>query len=66
MGPWEHRSYLLPWREAGAAVVSVRADPRTGRTDLEHLAQVTGSLTRLSAIMIFPTGRSLPRLREAP
>ena len=42
VGPWEHRSYLLPWREAGATVATgATADPRTGRADLGHRAQVT-------------------------
>ena len=36
VGPNEHHSNLLPWREIGAAVVNIRANQH-GQTDLNHL-----------------------------
>src|SRR4051812_40639221 len=36
LGPYEHHSNELPWRESGAEVVVVSGD-RDGRIDLEHL-----------------------------
>jgi selenocysteine lyase/cysteine desulfurase len=36
VGPYEHHSNELPWRESSADVVTIREDA-TGRVDLEHL-----------------------------
>jgi selenocysteine lyase/cysteine desulfurase len=36
VGPYEHHSNELPWRESGADVVTIGADA-AGRVDLEHL-----------------------------
>jgi len=36
MGPYEHHSNILPWRESGAAVVEIREDVNGG-PDMEHL-----------------------------
>ena len=36
IGPYEHHSNELPWRESGADVVTIGADA-AGRVDLEHL-----------------------------
>eukprot|EP00475_Leptophrys_vorax_P010480 TRINITY_DN1704_c0_g1_i1.p1 TRINITY_DN1704_c0_g1~~TRINITY_DN1704_c0_g1_i1.p1 ORF type:complete len:994 (-),score=265.41 TRINITY_DN1704_c0_g1_i1:53-3034(-) len=38
VGPFEHHSNLLPWRETGAKIVNIREDP-DGKTgiDLKHL-----------------------------
>jgi selenocysteine lyase/cysteine desulfurase len=36
VGPYEHHSNELPWRESGADVVTVREDA-DGRVDLDHL-----------------------------
>ena len=36
VGPYEHHSNELPWRESGADVVTVREDT-DGRVDLDHL-----------------------------
>ena len=36
IGPYEHHSNELPWRESVADVVTIRADDE-GRIDLEHL-----------------------------
>ena len=36
MGPYEHHSNLLPWREAGAVVCRVR-ETSEGLVDLGHL-----------------------------
>ena len=36
VGPNEHHSNLLPWREIGASVVNIRANQH-GQTDLNHL-----------------------------
>ena len=45
MGPLEHHSNLLPWREVGATVVPIKANP-SGTTDQHHLAS---ELARLAA-----------------
>lgn len=37
VGPFEHHSNLLPWREAGASVVCVNRDSQTGNVDLLDL-----------------------------
>ena len=36
IGPYEHHSNELPWRESVAEVVTIRED-RQGRVDLDHL-----------------------------
>jgi selenocysteine lyase/cysteine desulfurase len=36
VGPYEHHSNELPWRESGARVVTIREDA-LGRVDLDHL-----------------------------
>ena len=36
VGPHEHHSHLLPWREIGANIVSIKHNS-LGQTDLEHL-----------------------------
>ena len=38
IGPYEHHSNELPWRESPAEVVTIGQD-RDGRVDLDHLAQ---------------------------
>lgn len=38
VGPYEHHSNLLPWRELGATVVPV-SETTDGLVDLEHLNQ---------------------------
>ncbi|CEO98705.1 hypothetical protein PBRA_006819 [Plasmodiophora brassicae] len=38
-GPYEHHSNLLPWRESGATIVTVRESVTTG-IDLGHLEEV--------------------------
>jgi selenocysteine lyase/cysteine desulfurase len=35
----EHHSNLLPWRESGAEVVTIREEPVSGCVDLQHLAE---------------------------
>ena len=45
VGPLEHHSNLLPWREVGATVLPIKANP-SGTTDLHHLAS---ELTRINA-----------------
>ena len=40
VGPYEHHSNLIPWREAGCRVISVREDPHTQTLDLGHLEQL--------------------------
>lgn len=37
VGPFEHHSNILPWRESGAFIVRVAEDPRTGLVDLKDL-----------------------------
>lgn len=38
LGPYEHHSNLLPWRELGHVDIEmVQLDPRNGNVDLEHL-----------------------------
>ena len=39
VGPYEHHSNLLPWRESGSEVVSIRECPQTHQVDLIHLEQ---------------------------
>ncbi|XP_033126586.1 uncharacterized protein LOC117124464 isoform X2 [Anneissia japonica] len=38
VGPYEHHSNLLPWKESGAKVIRIKDTPR-GTLDLEHLKQ---------------------------
>jgi len=38
VGPHEHHSNLLPWREIGANIVPIKHNP-LGQTDLDHLEQ---------------------------
>ena len=38
-GPYEHHSNLLPWRESGARVLTVRESP-DGGVDLDHLESI--------------------------
>ncbi len=44
VGPYEHHSNLLPWRESGATVIEISEDPRRGGPDLSHLSEVLASL----------------------
>eukprot|EP00656_Telonema_subtile_P037008 TRINITY_DN4108_c0_g1_i1.p1 TRINITY_DN4108_c0_g1~~TRINITY_DN4108_c0_g1_i1.p1 ORF type:complete len:1013 (+),score=253.27 TRINITY_DN4108_c0_g1_i1:135-3173(+) len=37
VGPFEHHSNLLPWRESCADVISIGEDPTTGQVDMAHL-----------------------------
>ncbi|WKC22513.1 aminotransferase class V-fold PLP-dependent enzyme [Rhizobium sp. SSA_523] len=39
IGPYEHHSNILPWRESGAEVVEIKEDA-AGGPDREHLAEV--------------------------
>ncbi|MGB7268918.1 MAG: aminotransferase class V-fold PLP-dependent enzyme [Albidovulum sp.] len=39
IGPYEHHSNILPWRESGAKVVEI-AEASTGGPDLTHLEQI--------------------------
>ncbi len=36
IGPYEHHSNLLPWKEAGATVVLIREN-KDGLVDVDHL-----------------------------
>ena len=36
MGPYEHHSSLLPWRESGATVVNIN-EADNGSIDISHL-----------------------------
>eukprot|EP00286_Rhodomonas_abbreviata_P023357 CAMPEP_0181305364 /NCGR_PEP_ID=MMETSP1101-20121128/9686_1 /TAXON_ID=46948 /ORGANISM="Rhodomonas abbreviata, Strain Caron Lab Isolate" /LENGTH=799 /DNA_ID=CAMNT_0023411267 /DNA_START=151 /DNA_END=2546 /DNA_ORIENTATION=- len=40
IGPHEHHSNILPWRESGAKVVQCREDSNTGTVDLAHLEEI--------------------------
>lgn len=39
IGPYEHHSNILPWKEMGARLVRIRED-RKGQLDMEHLEEV--------------------------
>ena len=39
LGPYEHHSNMLPWRESGAVVVTIR-ESAEGGADLKHLEQM--------------------------
>ena len=39
MGPYEHHSTMLPWRELGATTLRVRETP-DGLVDVTHLEQL--------------------------
>ena len=39
VGPYEHHSNLLPWRESGACVIAVR-ESANGAVDIQHLEQL--------------------------
>lgn len=43
VGPYEHHSNLLPWRESGAQVIEI-AEAATGGPDLDHLREVLGTV----------------------
>ncbi|MCH2249855.1 MAG: aminotransferase class V-fold PLP-dependent enzyme [Cognatishimia sp.] len=43
VGPYEHHSNLLPWRESGARVIEIKEAPRGG-VDLPHLKAVLQSI----------------------
>jgi selenocysteine lyase/cysteine desulfurase len=45
VGPYEHHSNLLPWRESGAQVVEI-AEAREGGVDLAHLETTLQSLPK--------------------
>ena len=38
VGPFEHHSNLLPWRELGSEVIRI-AETADGKVDIGHLAQ---------------------------
>lgn len=40
IGPYEHHSNILPWRESGADIVELREDAAAGGPDQAHLAEV--------------------------
>lgn len=44
LGPYEHHSNILPWRESGAEVVEL-PESANGGVDLEELARVLGSVS---------------------
>jgi selenocysteine lyase/cysteine desulfurase/tRNA(Ile)-lysidine synthase TilS/MesJ len=37
IGPYEHHSNMLPWRESAAKIVTIRELPSTGQIDIGHL-----------------------------
>lgn len=43
VGPYEHHSNLLPWRESGATVIEID-EAATGGPDADHLREVLGDL----------------------
>jgi len=43
VGPYEHHSNLLPWRESGAKVIEIK-EASEGGVDLDHLAEVLSDL----------------------
>ena len=51
VGPHEHHSNMLPWREIGATVVSIR-DNGHGQTDLDHLEQELTRHKQLGNVMV--------------
>jgi len=50
IGPYEHHSNILPWRESGAEVIEIR-EAATGGVDLDHLGAVL-SETRGDTLLI--------------
>lgn len=42
IGPYEHHSNLLPWRESGAEVIEIAEAPEGG-VDMDHLTEVLAS-----------------------
>ncbi len=50
VGPYEHHSNLLPWRECGAQVHAVK-EGAGGGPDLEHLVQLLAELTPLGPVI---------------
>ena len=51
VGPHEHHSNLLPWREIGATVINIRANSQ-GTTDLNHLEQELISQKALGDVLV--------------
>ena len=45
IGPYEHHSNILPWRESGAEVIEIR-EAATGGVDLDHLATILSETSK--------------------
>lgn len=50
VGPYEHHSNLLPWRESGAEVIEI-AEAGAGGPDPDHLRQVLATLAGKSQVV---------------
>ncbi|MDG1738478.1 MAG: aminotransferase class V-fold PLP-dependent enzyme [Paracoccaceae bacterium] len=51
VGPYEHHSNILPWRETGAQVIEI-AEAEEGGPDQDHLRQVLETQTDLGSVIV--------------
>ncbi|KAK8950890.1 hypothetical protein KSP39_PZI004523 [Platanthera zijinensis] len=52
VGPWEHHSNLLSWRQTTAEVVEIGVDRRSGMPDMEALEAQLGCMKRTNRRML--------------
>ncbi|XP_020592305.1 LOW QUALITY PROTEIN: uncharacterized protein LOC110032872 [Phalaenopsis equestris] len=52
VGPWEHHSNLLSWRQTTADVVEIGLDDNTGLVDMEELETKLGRMMRANRRML--------------
>jgi selenocysteine lyase/cysteine desulfurase len=58
LGPYEHHSNLLPWRESGAEVIELHEDP-CGGPDRARLAQLLASARDRRVVCSFSAGSNV-------
>lgn len=51
VGPYEHHSNLLPWRESGAEVIEI-AEAKEGGVDLEDLERILTEIADTSSLIV--------------
>ncbi|MFV0383132.1 aminotransferase class V-fold PLP-dependent enzyme [Paracoccus sp. (in: a-proteobacteria)] len=59
IGPYEHHSNILPWRESGAEMVEINEDPQRGGPCLAHLEQLLRSAAGRPVIGAFSAASNI-------
>ncbi|RWR05410.1 aminotransferase class V-fold PLP-dependent enzyme [Sinirhodobacter populi] len=59
LGPWEHHSNLLPWRESGAEVIELGEDPSGGPHREEFAAALAGAAPGQRVICAFSAASNI-------